>query len=82
MLKLIEAVLTILLLGSIVYTTGWVYQQKHNIELADRETHPLCKDTPTKTAWVAYKNGKPRCFLENNKWPNRAHGSNIDVGQE
>lgn len=78
MRKFLDLVLTILLLGLIVYTTGWVYQQKHKLELTAREFHPLCQDTPTKEAWVAYKNGIPRCFLESNRWPNRAHGSNIE----
>lgn len=59
---------------SICNTHELVYQQK----LKQQETHPLCQDTPTKTAWVAYKDGVPRCFLENNKWPHKATGSNID----
>jgi hypothetical protein len=60
---------------SICSTHELVYQQK----VKQQEVHPLCKDTPTKTAWVAYRDGVPRCFLENNMYPHRATGSNIDV---
>lgn len=71
-------VIIVCLLGAVAYEAYDLHQKKLQMELTFRETHPLCKDTPTKTAWVAYKNGEPRCFLENNSYPHKITGSNIN----
>ena len=55
-----------------------VYQQELQLSLLQRESHIMCKDKPNKTAWVAYRNGEARCFLESDNYPYRAVGMNID----
>jgi len=79
-LKLIltEIVLFLSICG-IAYIVCDAHKKVYQQALINREVHPLCKDTPTKTAWVAYRDGVPRCFLENNGYPKRASGSNISV---
>lgn len=55
-----------------------VYQHELQLQIMQREVHPLCKDTPTQTAWVAYKNGEARCFLEYDDFPHKAKGYSIE----
>ena len=74
----------IVILLSVVFVIGfycwgyWVYQQEVQLQRKQREIHYMCKDKPNKTAWVAYRNGEARCFLENDNYPHRAVGMNID----
>lgn len=56
----------------------WVYQQEVSKRIQEREYNPLCKDTPTHTAWLAWNKGEPRCFMEQNDYPHRAKGSNVN----
>ncbi len=74
---LVYAILSLVVFGSI-HSLERVYQQRLETALVEKEKHPLCKDTATKTAYVAYRDGVPRCFLEHNTYPHRASGSNID----
>ena len=55
-----------------------VYQQEIGLFKEQMEEHSLCKDTKNKTAWVARRQGELRCFLENDDFPHRAWGSNIE----
>ena len=58
----------------IVFSAGWTshyWLTKHQI---DNEHPPSCVDQPHRTAWLAKKDGRYRCFQEYNAWPNRAYG--------
>lgn len=56
----------------------WVYQTELAKTLKDHESHDLCHDTPTQIAWVAYRNGEARCFLEYKEFPHKAKGSSLE----
>jgi hypothetical protein len=56
-----------------------VYQHEIIAAQKARESHDLCHNTPTEIAWVAYKDGEARCFLENKEYPHRVKGAYIDV---
>jgi len=47
-------------------------------EVKAAEQHTLCFDTKKEYAWVAYKDGQIRCFLEHKEYPHRARGSFIE----
>ena len=64
-------------LGS-AYAIGQVYQTELASELKARESHDLCHDTPTQYAWVAYRNGETRCFLEYKEFPHKIQAGNLD----
>ena len=55
-----------------------IYRQEVELLKEQMEEHSLCKDTKNKTAWVARRQGEIRCFLENDDYPHRAWGSNIE----
>ena len=44
------------------------------------EEHPLCYDSKTQDAWIAYKRGEIRCFMEHKEYPHKSKGYNIDYG--
>ena len=69
-----------LIIGALLtlYQGHRVYQLELERHLTEQETHSLCKDSKSHTAWVARKNGESRCFMEHNEYPHRAKGSNID----
>jgi len=68
-------------LGSLVLAL-WgglqVYHTELNEALKARESHDLCHNTPTQLAWVAYKAGEVRCFLEGREYPHRIKAGNLD----
>ena len=64
-------------LGS-AYAIGQVYQTELAKELKQRESHDLCHDTPTQLAWVAYRDGEARCFLEYKEFPHKIKAGNLD----
>lgn len=64
-------------LGS-AYAIGQVYQTELAKELKQRESHDLCHDTPTQIAWVAYRKGEARCFLEYKEFPHKIKQGNLD----
>jgi hypothetical protein len=77
-LKLIKLLLVLAVpLGS-AYAIGQVYQTELATEIKARESHDLCHDTPTQTAWVAYRKGEVRCFLEYKEFPHKVKASYID----
>ena len=65
------------LLGSWAVTSQ-VYQTELAKELKARESHDLCHDTSTQIAWVAYKDGEARCFLEYKEFPYKIKAGNLD----
>jgi hypothetical protein len=77
MQKLTNLVLFLILVAGCCIVP-WVYQQELQERLMQREVNPLCKDTKTQTAWVAYKNGEARCFLEYDDFPHKAKGYSIE----
>lgn len=76
--NILKDIFIVCLAVAFVFWMDKVYQQELQIKLQQREEHPMCKDKPNKTAWVAYRNGEARCFLESDNYPHRAMGSNID----
>jgi hypothetical protein len=76
--KLIKLLLVLAIpLGS-AYAIGQVYQTELAKELEARESHDLCHDTPTQVAWVAYRKGEVRCFMEYKEFPHKTIASNIE----
>ena len=65
------------LLGSWAVTSQ-VYQTEFAKDIKARESHDLCHDTPTQIAWVAYKDGEARCFMEYKEFPHKIHAGNLD----
>lgn len=70
--------LLVCLAVAFVWQTFRVDQLQQQNEMLQQGSHSLCKDKPSKTAWVAYRKGEARCFLESDNYPHRAMGSNID----
>ena len=62
----------------VVALTSQVYHTELAKELKERESHDLCHDTPTQLAWVAYRSGETRCFLEYKEFPHKSKGFNLD----
>ena len=60
------------------YGSYVVYQQETKAYKKQLESHDLCHDTPTQLAWVAYKNGEVRCFLEYREYPHKIKAGNLD----
>jgi hypothetical protein len=78
LLKLIKLLLLLAIpLGS-AYAIGQVYQTELAREIRARESHDLCHDTNTQTAWVAYRNGEARCFLEYKEFPHKVKAAYLD----
>lgn len=77
MLKLTDITFIIVAVAFCLLTHE-VYQQELQLKILQRESHPLCKDTQTQTAWVAYRNGEARCFLEYDEFPHKAKGFSIE----
>lgn len=75
--KLTDLVLVIVTVA-FCWLTHTVYQQELRLQILQRESHPLCKDTKTQTAWVSYRDGEARCFLEYDEYPHRAKGYSIE----
>jgi len=75
--KLTDLVLVIITVA-FCWLTHTVYQQELQLQVMQRESHPLCKDTKTQTAWVSYRDGEARCFLEYDEYPHKAKGYNIE----
>jgi hypothetical protein len=76
MQKLTDLLLVVVVV-SFCCITHTVYQHELQLQILQRESHPLCKDTPTQTAWVSYRDGEARCFLEYDDFPHRAKGYSI-----
>jgi hypothetical protein len=78
LLKLIKLLLILSIpLGS-AYALGTVYQTELAKELESRESHDLCHDTPTQIAWVAYRKGEVRCFMEYKEFPHKVKAAYLD----
>jgi len=58
--------------------TRQVYQTELAKAVKERESHDLCHDTPTQLAWVSYRDGEARCFLEYKEYPHRVKAGNLD----
>jgi len=61
----------------LVFSAGWSSHYWLTKYIQDGETSPYCFDNKYRTAWLAKKDGRYRCFQEFNQWPNRAYGYSI-----
>ena len=50
---------------------------KDTIVTLELERRIECGDTPTRTGWLAVREGEFRCFMEHNEPPHRAKGAVI-----
>lgn len=57
---------------------GYYFKYLDYSESVRLEQHQLCYDTDTYDAWVAYKAGEMRCFMEWRSYPHKIKGSVID----
>ena len=63
-----------LLVGLLLYGKQQLEYYKQQVIPTQFKQNEYCRDTKTQTAWVAYRNGEYRCFLEYNEYPHRARG--------
>jgi len=79
--KLSKVVISVLVLVSFYFAVSLgirVYQTELGKAIKARESHDLCHDTPKQLAWVAYRDGEARCFLEGREYPHRIKAGNLD----